>query len=267
MISIIIPTHNREKYLIRALNSLANQNFSLDDFELVVVDDGSNNKTKDTIQKFNSQLNIKYIRQNHLGVSQARNLGIKKSRGEIIIFFDDDAIADKNWLKNISQIMKTEDVVTGRVKPIKNNIWQYFAPHYNQGNKPIKSPVLLEGNCVIKRKVFEIVGRFDSNLDYGHEGEEFISRARQKYKIMYYPEMLIYHDYASGLINYFKKQIKFGEKTAYLKIKKSKLKKEEVKNFKLNKLPFSKKIYIKIIAKIGSWFHKFGYLVGYFKYK
>lgn len=279
MISVVIPTYNRAHYLNRALKSLQEQNFS-ENFEVVVVDDGSIDQTAEVVKTWSKQLNLKLVGNSHQGVSVARNLGIKNATGEILVFFDDDAVAAKDWLQNIKETMAKEDIITGRVEPLKNNLWRFFAPHYNQGATAKESPVLLEGNCAVKKSVFNQVGDFDQNLDYGHEGEEFIARAAKKYKIKYYPQVLIYHDYASGLFNYFKKQKKFGEKMAYLNLKKIKnlpdlfFNYKKIKNAKAALLPPSEqkislptKIAVKLIARMGEGCHFWGAVGGYLKYR
>ena len=157
-------------------------------------------------------------------------------------------------------------MITGRVEPLTNNIWQYFAPHYYQGETPKESPVLLEGNCAMRKKVFEDLNGFDENLDYGHEGEEFLSRAK-KYKVMYYPNMVICHDYAFGLRNYLRKQFKFGEKTAYLRRQKPPVKKQEVCFPSKKKPSLKEKILIKAVARLGSFSHLLGQVYGNLKYK
>ncbi len=267
MLSVVIPTYNRAKYLGRALDSLREQDFPPADFEVVIIDDGSNDNTARLVENYDG-LDCRYFRQEHSGVSAARNLGIEKSAGEIIVFFDDDARADKDWLANIARIMATENIITGQVKPLANNLWRYFAPHYYQGDEPTTSPVLLEGNCAVRREVFQKIGNFDANLDYGHEGEEFIARASQEYQIMYYPDVVIFHDYAFGLINYLKKQFKFGEKTAYLETKgQTSEKKAAIENRLLNQAGLMTKLAIKIVANFGRLAHGFGRLTGRAKYR
>jgi glycosyltransferase involved in cell wall biosynthesis len=279
MISVVIPTYNRAKYLKKALDSLIKQGVVDNNFEVVVIDDGSRDGTKKISEQYIKKLNLKYIHSDHGGVSLARNRGIKESSGDVIVFFDDDAIASVDWIESIEKIMKKESVITGSVEPIKNNIWQYFAPHYDQGDKPIKSSVLLEGNCAIKRKVFDDVGRFDEKLTYGHEGEEFISRASKKYKIMYYPNVIIHHDYAFGIFNYLNKQFKFGHKMSYLKYDEikglfdlifnyKKIKKGKAETIKIKKtISLWNKIRIYKIAKLGSVAHFVGAIIGYLKYR
>lgn len=279
MITVVIPTYNRAKYLNACLESLVNQDLSREEFEVIIIDDGSIDKTREVVERFEKKLNLKYFSQKHRGVSFARNTGIDESRGEAIVFFDDDALAQFDWLSNIKEIMKAENIITGRIEPIKDNVWKYFAPHYNQGEKPKESPVLLEGNCAISKNVFVSIGKFDAKLTYGHEGREFINRAKTKYRVMYYPNMVIKHDYAFGLGNYLKKQFRFGHKMAYLKKDKIAGVLQLVANHKSLKrsgnannsarleIPFFAKLQIFIIARIGNFFHLLGAIIGYLKYK
>lgn len=86
--SIVIPTKNRKDYLVRAIRSVEKQIFK--DFEIVVVDDGSNYSVEDLLCSLRLK-NIRVYRNSHsLGVSGSRNVGINKSSGKWVIFLDDD---------------------------------------------------------------------------------------------------------------------------------------------------------------------------------
>lgn len=87
-VSVIIPTYNRSALLQNTLNSLCNQTLSLNEFEVIVVDDGSNDLTYNVIKKYQNNLNLKYIFKKHdgFGVANSRNMGVDLSRGEIVIF-------------------------------------------------------------------------------------------------------------------------------------------------------------------------------------
>ncbi len=86
-VSVIIPTYNREQYLSDAVKSVLNQTYQ--DFELIIIDDGSTDKTRRLIENFKNN-KIKYYYQNNKGVSSSRNVGIKISRGTFICFLDSD---------------------------------------------------------------------------------------------------------------------------------------------------------------------------------
>ncbi len=269
IVSVIIPTYNRIKYLPLALESLALQNFAKDEFEVIVIDDGSREDCQSVIDSFKDKLDLQLIKLNHGGVCKARNAGVKIAKSDILAFFDDDAVADPNWLQAIVESMKSENMLVGRVKPLNRPFWGYFAPHYDRGEAMKPANSLLEGNCAIKRSVFDKVGLFDENIDYGHEGQEFLNRAQKFFVLTYCPTMVIYHDYAFGLADYLGKQFKFGEKSAYLKIKngENKIVGVKEKNEVLEKLPVMKKITIKLIARLGYFFHVWGFLSGQKKYK
>jgi teichuronic acid biosynthesis glycosyltransferase TuaG len=88
-ISVIIPAYNAEAFLARAIRSVEAQSFQ--DFELVVVDDGSTDGTADIARGFSS---VRYVRGSHQGEAGARNLGLEEATGELVAFVD----ADDEWL-------------------------------------------------------------------------------------------------------------------------------------------------------------------------
>jgi glycosyltransferase involved in cell wall biosynthesis len=95
-ISVIIVTYDRAKMLRDALCSLAAQTRLPD--EVIVVDNNSSDNTKEVVDNFKQGLNIKYVLERTQGTSTARNTGIKDASGDIIVFLDDDCVADKKWL-------------------------------------------------------------------------------------------------------------------------------------------------------------------------
>ena len=86
-ISVVIPTYNRAQFLKESVDSVLCQTYN--DFELIIIDDGSKDKTKEVIASY-QKTNIRYIFKEHRGVSSARNLGISEARGEYIAFLDSD---------------------------------------------------------------------------------------------------------------------------------------------------------------------------------
>lgn len=94
--SVIIPAYNEEKDLGFALNSLKGQTFK--DFEVIVIDDGSTDKTRDIVKLFKE---VRLINGEHKGPGVSRNLGARNAKGEILIFVDADMTFDKNYIKNL----------------------------------------------------------------------------------------------------------------------------------------------------------------------
>ncbi|HOW58725.1 MAG TPA: glycosyltransferase family A protein [Candidatus Omnitrophota bacterium] len=98
-ISVIIVTFNRATMLEDALSSLVQQVRFPD--EVVVVDNGSSDHTREVIKHFEEELPIKYIFENKKGIPVARNTGILNATGDIVVFTDDDCVADKKWLHHL----------------------------------------------------------------------------------------------------------------------------------------------------------------------
>ena len=89
-LSVVIPAYNRPELLLQVLNGFANQTVSKDDYEVIVIDDGSEPTLKLVVKQFNQKMNVVYLRQPNSGPGVARNLGVELARGEIILFNDND---------------------------------------------------------------------------------------------------------------------------------------------------------------------------------
>jgi len=99
LVSAIICTHNRDRYLGFAIDSLLAQDFS--GFEIIVVDNASSDRTCEVVEARLNDKRLRYIYQPEIGLSVARNTGAKIAHGEILAYLDDDAIASPQWLKTI----------------------------------------------------------------------------------------------------------------------------------------------------------------------
>ena len=99
-ISVIIPTYNRERFVVKAINSILNQTFK--DHEIIVVDDGSTDETREVLRAYSDK--IKYVYQANAGVSSARNTGIKKAQGVWVAFLD----SDDEWMEEYLSIQMAQ---------------------------------------------------------------------------------------------------------------------------------------------------------------
>lgn len=120
-VSAIIPAFNEEKEISDCLQSLKEQTWK--DLEIIVVDDGSTDKTREIVQQFP----VKLLQQSHFGPGKARNLGAKEAKGEILIFVDADMTFDKKFVeKLIKPIIKGSTIGTFSKEELvanKDNIW------------------------------------------------------------------------------------------------------------------------------------------------
>ena len=168
LISIIIPTFNRKKWIKTAIDSVLNQSYN--NFELFVIDDGSDDNTKEIISGYGKKIN--YIYQPNQGVSAARNLGIKQAKGEYITFLDSDDLWKKDKLKIQKNLLISHPEIkinyTGEIW-IRNNVrvnpkkahQKYSGWIYKQC---LALCFISASSVMIHREIFSNIGLFDEKL-------------------------------------------------------------------------------------------------------
>jgi glycosyltransferase involved in cell wall biosynthesis len=168
LVSIIVAVFNEEKYLNRCLQSLKNQSYK--DIEIIIVDDGSTDKSRNIIKQYN----VKYLSISHSGPGVARNKGAQAAKGEILVFVDADMYYDKEYIKelvkpivkkNICGTFSKEEYVAN-----KNNIWSKCWS-INAGlpihrRVPQKSSEYQNVFRAIQKKLFLKVKGFDTTGSY-----------------------------------------------------------------------------------------------------
>lgn len=192
--SVAIPTYNRKPFLKKAVDSVLKQTFS--DWELIIVDDGSNDRTQDLIANYNDS-RIKYFYQPNKGVSSARNRCIKESEGYYICPLDSDDWWDKDKLKIHKQYI--EEYPQYKIFHTQE-IWHKngrIVPQKNKHKKPsgIIFPHCLPLCCVsistacIHKSIFNETGLFDENLS-ACEDYDFWLRISLKYPVFLINKLL-----------------------------------------------------------------------------
>lgn len=122
LVSIIIPIYNSESFLNKCIKSILEQDYK--NFELLLIDDGSNDssgKICDRFSKIDERANVYHIKNG--GVSNARNFGIEKSRGNYIVFVDSDDWVERNYISSLYNLLQNNrlDLVCTSFKMIKKN--------------------------------------------------------------------------------------------------------------------------------------------------
>lgn len=239
MISILISTHNPiAKYLKICLESIFSQTYQ--DFEIVLIDDGSDEKVIDYLKKEKFNLDkIRYIRlDQNVGLPKALNIGLKECKGEYIARMDDDDVMFPTRLeKQLKYVQENEidgcftwfDTIDA-----SNNIIGRQA--INVSNEKMLNQLLNKGNIFchaslfLKKSVLEEINGYDENLRYAQDSELYI-RILTNYKMGIVKEYLVQHrknDYRNnsyretlsltyalfGVMNYYtsKRKLKINEK-------------------------------------------------------
>ena len=111
-VTIIVPIYNMEKYLVDCLESILNQSYR--ELEIILVDDGSTDNSKNIIEKYKKvDTRIISAYQKNMGAPAARNLGIDMANGEYIMFFDSDDVLEKDGIKKLVGNVKDADLIVG----------------------------------------------------------------------------------------------------------------------------------------------------------
>jgi len=182
--SVIIPTLNEEKYLTKLLKSLADQTYH--DFEVILVDGKSDDKTIEVFKKFENKYPAsKIIISDKRNVSYQRNIGALSSKGKYLIFFDADVGVEKTFLEEIhlAAIKKNFKLSTTYILPDSDReIDQVMLALSNLGQeiaKIINKPFMGEFNAIVEKNLFRKLNGFREDLPI-HEGPDFAMRALKK---------------------------------------------------------------------------------------
>lgn len=182
-LSIIIPVYNEEFYIANLLASLSTQNFK--NFEVIVVDGKSTDKTVPTVKKFKSILkNLELIEVQKRGVSCQRNLGASQAKANILLFLDADVILPFDFLgkslKGFKQ--KKADIATCESWPLGKNSLDYLSSFLTNLSLNISHhivPAIYGWTMFVTKKIHQQIGGFDEKL-YFFEDSDYCQRAVKK---------------------------------------------------------------------------------------
>lgn len=242
MVSVIIPTFNREKTISRAIQSILNQTYN--NIEIIVVDDKSTDNTEEIVKNFNEE-KIYYIKHsNNQGACAARNTGIKNAKGEYIAFLDSDDLWKPDKLEKQLYFLKenNSDLVFCS-HTVYDGVSEKTIPHNkikdeNIFEKLLYSNFITTGAILAKQKCFEEI--FDVTLPRFQDWD-LVIRMCKKYKISHINEVLtenyvqddsltksyekglialeiIYNKYIDDIVKYPKVNANFNSKIAALSI-------------------------------------------------
>lgn len=176
IVSVIIPVFNREKYLGRCLRSIISQSFDANNFEIIVIDDGSTDQTEKIIHAFKEDIKVISLKKNY-GLSKAINEGIKNSRGDYIVRLDSDDYVNKeflNFLFHYIYLNKDCDAVSCDYYTVDEN--QKIISKENCLEKPIACGIMFKKKHLIE------MGLYNEKIKI-YEEIDMRSRFLQKYNI------------------------------------------------------------------------------------
>lgn len=222
-VSVAVCVYNRADFIEKCLNSLVSQDFN--DYEVIVIDDGSTDKTSEILKKYKKKGKVKvYRNEERLGIARSRNMGAEKSDLEIIAFTDSDCMAEKNWLKELVKSFEIDPkiaIVGGAILngPVKN--------YWTLANKGVYKIASESGyvervntaNAAFRRN-FLSENRFDEDLRYGAEDTGISARAKKEgHKIYFQSEAKVTHFHPDTFTGAVKQQFFRGAANFHFRLK------------------------------------------------
>ncbi len=175
-VSVIVPTYNRAKYIGRTIRSLLDQAWVKDNYEIVVINDGSKDQTSAILDVFSDSIKIINLPQN-MGLPSAVNVGIKQARGEFVIRVDDDDYLHEDFLKTLCNFLdmnKDFDAVCCDYLVINEK--EQIIERKNAEKDPIACGIMFRKDQLID------IGLYDESF-LSREEEDLRKRFTKKYKI------------------------------------------------------------------------------------
>ncbi len=213
-VSVVIPTYNRENYITETIESVLAQTYR--DFEIIVVDDGSTDNTRQAVGTFRDDSRVNYIYQENQGVSAARNTAIRASRGEYIAILDSDDI----WLKDaLEKRVEVLDKYPGvglvfgqsRLMDADGTVYRVRGSSFMNSSGIVDRTAqikellfgcnILPSASMIRGSCFDEVGVFHNDLTFAEDRLLFI-RLTKRYQVAYISEPLVKYRIHPGSLQF-----------------------------------------------------------------
>jgi glycosyltransferase involved in cell wall biosynthesis len=219
-ISVVVPTYNREVAIKECIDSLIAQEFPKDRYEIIIVDSSPTDSVKKIIEQSYKipDPEIKYFHQKKEGPSAARNLGIDKAAGDVIYFFDDDCIADKNCLQIINSAYDRKEIggVEGKIAGYYSTTVVQKYGDYLFLKTNVQPGGLLPGtdgpitcNASYRKDVLKAVEGFDTQFITMEDLDIALRIRKRGFVFKYMPSAVVYHKHRTSLKEVLKRAYYF----------------------------------------------------------
>ena len=217
--SIIVPVFNRPDEVDELLESLCHQDVK--DFEVIIVEDGSEKPCKDVCDKYASILDLHYYYKENSGPGQSRNYGAERANGEWLIVLDSDVVLPKDYLRNVESGMRNEDAFGGPdashpsftpiQKAISYSMTSFFTTGGIRGGKGKKLDKFFPRsyNMGIRREVYQELGGF-TKMRFGEDIDFSYRIIEAGYKTALIPEAWVWHKRRTDFRKFFRQVYNSG---------------------------------------------------------
>ena len=208
--SVIVPTFNRLAILRKCLAALEAQTLASDDFEVIVIDDGSSDGTQQALSRYHPPFHFQYLRQSNSGTGAARRNGVQHAVGDYLLLMNDDTISDRDLLKQHLQVQRAHPgerwAVLGNFEypaaARQRALTQYFSvepfmfPQVSmEDGCPYGYSHFITCNLSVNREAVMEAGSFESIYKLSEDTELGIRLYEQGYRVLYHPPAHAFHDH------------------------------------------------------------------------
>jgi glycosyltransferase involved in cell wall biosynthesis len=194
--SVIIPARNEEGVIGQCLERLSQLDYPREAFEVIVVDNGSTDRTTEIARSWGSALNVTVLPKRNAHISAVRNFGVASARGEFLAFLDADCLVSAKWLREADTLLSADGagVVGAHYRIPEESSWLarawYQDEHANRGGKTSYVP---SGDLLMRRPDFLRIGGFDETLET-NEDYELCQRAQAAgLPVLAFPQLEVVH--------------------------------------------------------------------------
>jgi glycosyltransferase involved in cell wall biosynthesis len=217
-VSVIIPAWNEEEMIGRCLNSLAASCYPEDAFEVVLVDNGSTDRTLEVAQSFSTQLQLTIKQAPGLNISGLRNLGAAAAKGEVLAFLDADCSVPTNWIENAVLHLASEytGVIGGNYEIPEDSSW-VARVWFKVGYAPKDGEVTYvpSGNMLMRKSTFLRIGGFNESIKTSEDCELCFRARRAGFTVREITEMVVVHwGTPQTLLEFYRREVWHGEHVA-----------------------------------------------------
>lgn len=197
-VSVIVPVYNSQIYISKCIEALLAQTYNLENYELIVVDDGSTDRTANIIRSYP----VKYIYQKNQGPAAARNNGVKEAGGRIVLFTDSDCVPARNWIEEMVRPFKSPDIaavkgayLTSQKEIVARFSQVEFEERFEMLKKTESIDMVDTYSAGFRKAIFLQMGGFDTSFPVANNEDTDLSyrMSKQGFKMVFNPDAIVHH--------------------------------------------------------------------------
>jgi GT2 family glycosyltransferase len=217
--SIIVPTFRRPTLLAACLRALAQLDYPRELYEVLVVNDGTENLPREVVEAFATQIDVKLVSQQHGGPAKARNTGTELAKGQYLAFTDDDCAPHKSWLSAFARYLVTmpRAMLGGlTINALTDNAYSSASQMLSDylrtyiGKEGRGSFFFPSNNMCLPAGLFKSIGGFKATFRTAEDRELCDRWQHSGYRLAYVPDALVYHSHSLEFSSFWRQHFEYG---------------------------------------------------------